>query len=232
MVLGEDKNKLSKRNGDASFMDLYHEGYLPNAIVNYLVLLGWSPKENKEIFSMEELIKDFDPTRISKSPAVYDIKKLQWINSHYIKNMEEKDYLTFVMPYLKEQYKLENYDNNWLQNLALLYKNELKYGKEIIPLTKMFFEDNYTLNQEEQEFMNTEGVDKTINCFKEKIKTIEWTTENIKNAILEVKNECNVSGKMLYMPIRIKTTGLMHGPELDKTIYLLGQHKIMERLSK
>ena len=232
MVLGEDKNKLSKRNGDASFMDLYHEGYLPNAIVNYLALLGWSPKENKEIFSMEELIKDFDPTRISKSPAVYDIKKLQWINSHYIKNMEEKDYLTFVMPYLKEQYKLENYDNNWLQNLALLYKNELKYGKEIIPLTKMFFEDNYTLNQEEQEFMNTEGVDKTINCFKEKIKTIKWTTENIKNAILEVKNECNVSGKMLYMPIRIKTTGLMHGPELDKTIYLLGQHKIMERLSK
>ena len=72
MVLGEDGNKLSKRNGDASFMDLYNEGYLPMAITNYLVLLGWSPKDNKEIFTMEELIKEFDPTRISKSSSSYD----------------------------------------------------------------------------------------------------------------------------------------------------------------
>lgn len=93
MVLGEDGNKLSKRNGDASFMDLYNDGYLPEAIVNYLVLLGWSPKDNKEIFTMEELIKDFDPARISKSPSIYDVKKLGWVNSHYIKNFLMRNYL-------------------------------------------------------------------------------------------------------------------------------------------
>ena len=79
MVLGEDGQKLSKRNGDASFMDLYNEGYLPEAIVNYLVMLGWSPETNDEIFSMDELIKIFDPSRISKSPSVFDIKKLKII---------------------------------------------------------------------------------------------------------------------------------------------------------
>lgn len=232
MVLGEDKNKLSKRNGDASFIDLYNEGYLPHAIVNYLALLGWSPRENKEIFSMEELIRDFDPTRISKSPAIYDVKKLQWINSYYIRNMEEKEYLDFVFPYLAKYYKLEEYDSNWLKDIVLLYKNELKYGKEIISLTKMFFSDSYVLNKEEKEFMNSEGVDEVLRIFAEKIGKIEWKIENIKNVIMEVKNECGISGKMLYMPIRIKVSGVMHGPELDKTIYLLGKDKIMERLSK
>ena len=84
MVLGEDGTKLSKRNGDASFMDLYNEGYLPEAIVNYLSLLGWSPKENKEIFTMDELIEAFDEKRMSKSSSQYDVKKLQWFNHHYI----------------------------------------------------------------------------------------------------------------------------------------------------
>ena len=79
MVLGDDGQKLSKRNGDASFMDLYNAGYLPEAVINYLVMLGWSPETNDEIFSMDELIKIFDPKRISKSPSIFDIKKLNLI---------------------------------------------------------------------------------------------------------------------------------------------------------
>ena len=96
--VGEDGNKLSKRNGDASFMDLYNEGYLPDAVVNYLVLLGWSPEDNQEIFTMDELIAKFDAKRISKSPSSYDIKKLRWFNAKYIKNLSNEDYLKFVKP--------------------------------------------------------------------------------------------------------------------------------------
>ena len=92
MVLGEDGSKLSKRNGDASFMDLYNEGYLPEAIVNYLVLLGWSPNSNQEVFSMDELIKEFSPERISKSSSQYDVKKLNWFNAQYIKKMPDDKY--------------------------------------------------------------------------------------------------------------------------------------------
>lgn len=233
MVLGEDKNKLSKRNGDASFMDLYNDGYLPEAIVNYLVLLGWSPKENKEIFTMEELIKDFDPTRISKSPSIYDIKKLQWINAHYIKKLDDEQLLKITLPHLANCYNLEDYDNEFIKDLILLYKNELKYGKEIVELTKMFFEDEYSLSFEACEFLTNNDVEKTINVFKDKISNIsKWNVENIGNAINETKNELSIGGKNLYMPIRIKVSGQMHGPELNKTIYLLGKDKVLERLSK
>lgn len=233
MVLGEDGNKLSKRNGDASFMDLYNDGYLPEAIVNYLVLLGWSPSENKELFTIDELIKEFDPKRISKSPAIYDVKKLGWVNNYYIKALDEKELLKFVLPYLNENYDLSNYDYEWLITLVKLYQSELKHGKEIIDLTKMFFTDEYNLNDECIEFMKQDGIDNTINIFLNEVNKIdEWNVENINTAINNTKELSGVKGKMLYMPLRIKISGIMHGPELPITIYLLGKDKIIARLQK
>lgn len=230
MVLGEDGNKLSKRNGDASFMDLYKEGYLPEAIVNYLMLLGWSSSDNKEIFSMDELIKNFSYSRISKSPAIFDIKKLQWFNANYIKKMSNEDYLNLVIPFLKQEYNLEEYSDDWINDLALIYKNHLSYGKQIIDEVKMFFMENINYNDEEMEFMKTEGVKNTIDIFKNLIKDITWSKENIKDCINQTKALANVSGKMLFMPIRIAISGVMHGPELDDTIYLLGKEKVINRL--
>jgi len=232
MVLGSDNNKLSKRNGDASFMDLYNLGYLPHAIVNYLVLLGWSPSLNKEIFTLEELISDFDPKRISKSPAIYDIKKLQWINSHYIKKLSIEELLKITLPHLKESYDLENKSDEWVRSLVFLYQNELKYGKEIVELTKMFFDDDYLLSDSCIDVLKEDGVDKTIEIFKKEIEDIKtFGLDEIANAINNTKEKTGVSGKMLYMPIRIKVSGVMHGPDLVNTIYLLGKEKIIERLS-
>ena len=104
MVIDENGKKLSKRQGSASFMDLYHQGYLPQAIVNYLVLLGWSPETTEEIFSLEELIRIFNPKRITKSPSIYDVKKLNWINSHYMKQLSLNELLKITIPHLKEYY--------------------------------------------------------------------------------------------------------------------------------
>ena len=233
MVLGEDGNKLSKRNGDASFMDLYNDGYLPEAIVNYLVLLGWSPKDNKEIFTMEELIKDFDPARISKSPSIYDVKKLGWVNSHYIKKLSDEELFNITFPHLKRYYDVSNKDNTWIMTLINLYKDELRYGKEIVELAKMFFEEEYCLDEECIEFMKQEGTDEVISSFKKEIELIgDWSIDNIAQAINNVKEKTGFKGKILYMPIRIKTTGFMHGPELAKTIYLFGYEKIINRLGK
>ena len=136
MVLGSDGNKLSKRNGDASFMDLYNEGFLPKAIVNYLVLLGWSPVENKEIFTMDELIKAFDPKRIGKSSSTYDIKKLEWFNAKYIKELNEEEYLKFIKPFLT--YDISNKSEEWINKLLLIYKDHLSYGKQINEMVKIF----------------------------------------------------------------------------------------------
>lgn len=233
MVLGEDGSKLSKRNGDASFMDLYNEGYLPEAIVNYLVLLGWSPNSNQEVFSMDELIKEFSPERISKSSSQYDVKKLNWFNAQYIKKLEDDKYLELVMPFLKEAYDLTNKSEEWIKHLALIYKNHINYGKQIVSDVGLFFDKATKPSEECIEFMKNEEVPTVINAFKQEIEAIsDWNIENISNAINNVKEKTGVKGKMLYMPIRIKVSGIMHGPELPDTIFLIGKDTVVDRLSK
>ena len=233
MVLGEDGTKLSKRNGDASFMDLYNEGYLPEAIVNYLVLLGWSPNNNKEIFTLDELIKEFDPKRISKSSSKYDIKKLNWFNAHYIKELDEESYLKLVKPFMEKAYDLSSYSDDWISYLANIYKNHISFGKEIVSEVKMFFTKDLELSDECKDFMEQDGIDNLINVFKNEINSIsDWSVDSINNAINNSKEKTGMKGKMLYMPIRIKVSGVMHGPELGDTIYLLGKDLVLDRLSK
>lgn len=231
MVLGEDGNKLSKRNGDASFMDLYDDGYLPSAIVNYLAFLGWSPLSNNEIFTMEELVNEFDPKRISKSSSQYDVIKLRWINSHYIKKLNRDELYDLTYKHLNKAYDLSNRSTEWIKDLVCLYQNELKYGKEIVELTKLFFSE-YSISDDAKEFMKSNDVDNTICIFYNEIKDIVWNRDNISKAINNTKEKALVKGKMLFMPIRIKCTGIMHGPELDMTLYLLGKDQVIENLLK
>lgn len=232
MVLGEDGNKLSKRNGDASFMDLYNEGYLPEAIVNYLVLLGWSPSTNQEVFSMDELIKSYDETRISKSSSQYDVKKLKWFNARYIKEMDDDKYLDWIKKYLTLD--ISDKTDEWVNKLLLTYKTHISYGNEINEVVKNFFTEEYNLDDECKELLaSDEIVPLVIEKFASEIDSIvNWNTDNINAAIENVKNELNVKGKLLYMPLRIKASGYMHGPELDACIYLLGKDKTLRNLRK
>ena len=231
MVLGSDGNKLSKRNGDASFMDLYNEGYLPEAIINYLVLLGWSPETNQEIYSMEELIKVFNPKRISKSPATYDIKKLQWFNQKYIKSLSDEEYINYIKPFLNHD--VTNKSEEWINKLLLIYKDHISYGKEINDVVNIFFNDEINISKENQEFLESDPmINEVINCYKEELTNLkEWHVEDIANVINIVKEKTGVKGKLLYMPMRIKISGVEHGPELPDEIYLIGKEKVIDRLS-
>ena len=230
MVLGEDGTKLSKRNGDASFMDLYNQGFLPDAIVNYLVLLGWSPSINEEVFSMDELIKNFDETRISKSSSQYDEKKLEWFNHQYIKKMDDDKYLNWVKNYFTRDTSSKS--EEWVDKLLLIYKDHLNYGMEIDEVTSNFFVDKIDIKGEELEFLESdEIIPKVIEAFKEEVMNInEWNVDSINLAINNVKEKTGAKGKLLYMPIRIKASGFMHGPELADTIYLIGKDTVLGRL--
>ena len=229
MVLGEDGNKLSKRNGDASFMDLYNEGYLPEAIVNYLSLLGWSPETNQEVFSMEELISNFNEERISKSSSQYDVKKLKWFNHQYINKMDDEKYLSWIKKYFSNEC---DKSEEWLNHLLLIYKSHLNYGKEINELTSSFFNKEFVIDGEAKEFMESdEVIPKVVEVFKEEIKsTSNWSVETLQDVINNVKEKAGVKGKMLFMPIRIAASGIMHGPELADTLYLIGKEEILNRL--
>lgn len=229
MVLGEDGNKLSKRNGDASFMDLYNEGYLPEAIVNYLSLLGWSPETNQEVFSMEELISNFNEERISKSSSGYDVKKLKWFNHQYINKMDDEKYLSWIKKYFSNEC---DKSEEWLNHLLLIYKSHLNYGKEINELTSSFFNKEFVIDAEAKEFMESdEVIPNVVEVFKEEIKsTSNWSVEALQEVINNVKEKAGVKGKMLFMPIRIAASGIMHGPELADTLYLIGKEEILNRL--
>lgn len=232
-VMKDEKHKLSKRNGDASYQDLINKGYLNEAILNYIALLGWSPEGEKELFTLEELTEAFDIKRISKSGAIFDINKLKWINAQYMKNLTTQQLVDLCKPFLEKAYDLTDKDDQWIASLVEVHKDHISYGEEIVEQVKLFFEDDITLDDEAKEFMKDEAIPHTLAVFKAKLAELpetEFTQENIFACIKATQKEAKARGKMLYMPIRIATTGIMHGPDLAASIMLLGKKKVLSRL--
>ena len=144
--------------------------------------------------------------------------------------MDDNEYLNWIKRFFKHD--VSNKSEEWVDKLLLIYKTHLNYGAEINDLTNNFFIEDIVLDEEEKEFLKSDSViNDVINEFeKEIIKIDEWNVENINEAINNVKNNLGVKGKLLYMPIRIKASGFMHGPELADTLYLIGKDVILGRL--
>ena len=229
LVVKKDGTKIDK---DDSLNDLLEQGFLPDAILNYVALLGWSPKTEQEFFTLDELVREFKIENIKTRQACYDIKKLEWFNSHYIKKMSDDAYLEFIRPYLERFYKLEDKSGEWVNSLLLLYKNYISFGAEIAIVTNMFFNNDIEVEKEAQDFLKSEVLAfQTVNMFKKEVMEIsDWTVEEINRAINKVKMQSGVSDKLLYLPIRIVVSGRMEGPELANVIYLLGKDVIINRL--
>lgn len=238
IINSETGKKLSKRDGAIlQFIEQYKDlGYLPEAMFNFITLLGWSPVGEEEIFSQEELIKLFDPERLSKSPAAFDQKKLEWINNHYMKAADLDTIVTLATPHLVAAGKLSENpteaEREWAKKLISLYHEQMSYAAEIVPLSDMFFTDEMALDDEAKEMMAAETAPIVLAAFKEKLSAIEPFEEaGILAAIKEVQKETKIKGKNLYMAIRIAVSGEMHGPEIGKTIEVLGREKSLAHLN-
>ncbi len=231
LIVNPDGKKLSKRDTSIiQFIEQYKDlGYLPEAMFNFITLLGWSPVGEEEIFGQEELIKIFDETRLSKSPAKFDEAKLTWINNQYVKQLTEDEYYNLVLPFLQKDLNVE--DSEWLKAVSMLYKDQLSFGQEITELVSLFFKDEISLDAESLEFVKQEGVKETLNALKGNLEAAEdFTAETIKGAIKAVQKDLGVKGKMLFMPSRIATTGQMHGPDLTSSVSLLGREKAIANI--
>lgn len=227
-VVKENGKKLSKRDGDAYFTDFIDKGYLPEAIVNYLALLGWSPEGKKEIFTLDKLEQIFSIKRINNSPAVFDIKKLNWVNTQYIKQMDEADYIRRITPFLIEA-GIDTSNHDWVKQLVVLFKDRLEYFSQIKEHYDELFRP-FSVDAEAEAFLAEGDHTKTIETFIGKLNALpEWTSEAISEAIKETGAACEVKGKDLFMPVRIATTGTMHGPDLPKALVLLGRETILNR---
>ncbi|MDO4814771.1 MAG: glutamate--tRNA ligase [Gemella sp.] len=237
LIVNENKKKLSKRDESIiQFIEQYDSlGYLPEAIFNFIALLGWSPEGEEEIFSRDEFAKIFDEKRLSKSPAFFDNQKLTWINNQYIKKQPLERIVDLSLPFLVKEGVVTQSDidsnKEWFEKLIALYQPQMSYGAEIVELTKLFFNKELSFSDEEKEVLALETNAQVYTALIEKTEASEdFTADNIKNLIKEIQKETGVKGKNLFMPIRVATTGQMHGPELNLSLELLGKELVIERL--
>jgi nondiscriminating glutamyl-tRNA synthetase len=231
IINSETGKKLSKRDTNTlQFIEDYRrKGYMPEAVFNFIGLLGWNPGGEEEIFSREQFIQLFDEKRLSKSPAAFDQKKMDWMSNEYIKNADLETIFNLAKPFLEEAGRL----TDKAEKLVELYKPQLSSADEIVGLTDLFFSDFPELTEEEREVMAGETVPTVLNAFKEKLEAMtdeDFQPDNIFLQIKEVQKETGIKGKNLFMPIRIAVSGEMHGPELPNTIYLLGREKSIQHI--
>lgn len=235
-ILNNSRKKLSKRQDDVSVSDFEEKGYLPEGLINYLALVGWSPEGEKELFTLDELVDAFSLERISKSSGIFDVDKLNWINAHYIKTCDLDRLTTLSIPYfikagfLKES-EVEN-QRDWIKNIMTLIKERIFRLDQIKSEVDVFFTKAFKITESESlEVMNLPESKEVILAFKAKISQVkELNQEIIKPLIKEVQKETGYKGKQLFMPIRVATTGSLHGPDLNLILALLGQERILHRL--
>ena len=237
LIVNENKKKLSKRDETIiQFIEQYDDlGYLPEALFNFITLLGWSPEGEQEIFTREEFVKIFDEKRLSKSPAFFDNNKLTWINNQYIKAQPLERIVNLALPFFVKEgvATQEEVDNNraWFEKLISLYQPQMSYGAEIVELTKQFFVEEIKFDDEELEILKQDTTVAVFEDFLEKLEVAgDFSSENIKTLIKTIQKDTGVKGKNLFMPIRIASTGSMHGPELNTSLELLGRDRVVARV--
>ncbi len=234
LLIKKDGSKISKRNKEDNLLQLIHDGFLPSAILNYIALLGWSPKTNQEFFTLEELIENFDISGIQKNPAVYDIQKLKWFNHHYIIKMSDSDYLEYIRPFLEKVYDLENREKYWIDTLLLSYKNHLSFGKEIVLFTHLFFQKEIEFDENAILYIKKNGLNPSfLEIYKTEFSKINnWQISFIQQTLDIIEKRTQLAKERLYMELRILLSGTMHGIDLATLIYLLGKKVIIIRLEE
>ncbi|MBN2604319.1 MAG: glutamate--tRNA ligase [Bacilli bacterium] len=233
LIVNENNKKLSKRDFSIiQYIEQYQElGYLPDALFNFISLLGWSPTGEEEILSHDQFVEQFDETRLSKSPAKFDKEKLAYINNRYVKELTLEDTVELCMPHLVKSGIYDGQSDEWVNALVSIFKDRISYGAQIIDLYEEFFNQEFVLDEESKEFLEQDGVNQTLIVFRDLLSQLdEFTAENIQPLIKETGKNAGVKGKMLYMPLRIATTASMHGPDLPKVLALLEKEIVLERL--
>lgn len=236
LILGSDHKKMSKRHGATSVTAYKDMGYLPDAVVNYLALLGWAPKGEQEIFSREELIQQFSMDRVSSNDAVFDIEKLNWINFQYMKKLSEDELLDFTLPFLVKAgfvtLPLSDEKRDWLKQVVWYVRDHLYYGAQVVDNVRMFFEPVPEITDEElKTMMQSEDSQTILRTFADALKELpSFDADSIKTCFKKVMKDTGIKGKAAFEPTRVALTGATHGPGMYEMIALFGLEETEKRL--
>jgi nondiscriminating glutamyl-tRNA synthetase len=210
------------------------QGILPEALMNYLGLLGSSFTEGREILSREDMITAFSLERASKSGAIFDEEKLHWLNAIYIRNCATGDLVERLKPFFEQAgYETATLDPMWLNGVVDLIKSDLTTLSAIGCHIDIFFDDKYEITTEAGQLLAKESARQVVKTFAEYLQTSAETVQEIYPvAIKYIKEKVGVKGKDLFMPIRAALTGRLHGPELDSVFAILGKESALKRINK
>ena len=233
-VMKNHTEKLSKRNGDASFEDLLAKGYLTEAIVNYIALLGWSPKGENEIFTLPELVQEFDVSGISKSPAIFDVQKLRAINGEYIRRLSPADFLAHAKPYIRQTCKREDVD---LSALCAMLQPRTEVFTDI-PEQVDFIDtlpayDNALYVHKKMKTNQENSLASLKACLPALEAVTEWTLENVHAALFDVIAQLGVKNGVVLWPVRVALSGKQFTPGGGVDLAaLLGKEETLARIRK
>ncbi|EHO47000.1 glutamate--tRNA ligase [Lentilactobacillus kisonensis F0435] len=239
IISADTGKKLSKRDESVlQFIEQYRKlGYLPDAMFNFILLLGWSPVGEDEIFTKKDFIKMYDETRLSKSPAKFDSKKLEWINNQYVKAADDSTVMDLALRQLIAGGNIaENPDSKtieWARQLINLYKREMSYMAQINDMASVFFQEPEEISGEALAEISNDTAPIVLKEFQKRIQELPiFDSVEVFKTIKAIQKDTGIKGRKLWMPIRIAVTHEMHGPELPESVELVGRQKAVEHIDQ
>lgn len=233
LILGNDRQKMSKRHGATSLVQYREMGYLPEAMFNFLALLGWAPEGEQEILNRAELIAAFTLERVAKSPAIFDMDKLNWMNQQYLKMKTTTELGTMLKPYLlasQWEDQIGSLDQFRYELLVEAIRDHLVCLADVNTLVDVFFAP-VEFEEEASQALSLDGAGQVLEIFREEMQEFEEPTA-VKTFIKSVVKRLAVKAKDVYMPLRSALTGRTHGPELPYLIIVLGQEECKRRIDQ
>jgi len=238
MILAPDRSKLSKRHGATSVQEFRDQGYLPEAIVNYLALLGWSPSDGEEIMSMEKMVAEFSLDRVSKTASIYDVKKLTWLNANYLRDADPDRLLDLVLPRLIAQGLINDKPGQEEVDMALkaliAVQERVHTINEIVDAVTYFFDPEFEYDEKGvRKYFQKDGAAELLREIKDVLKRVEeFDLEHTEAALRELAEKKGVSAGKLFHPTRLALTGRTMGPGLFDIVVILGKERCLKRLDR
>jgi glutamyl-tRNA synthetase len=228
LLLGPDRHPLSKRHGSVAVETFRDEGFVPEAMVNYLALLGWSYDDHTTFFTREELVERFELTRVSRNPAAFDREKLEWMNGHYLREMDAASFVGL----LQETLSTEGVDADpeVLREAAPLVQERMKLLSEAPGMLRFLFQD-VEPDEKARKLLNGQG-EYLSEVAKRLDQLDQWSTEEIKSALEALAEERELSKRKAFQPIRGAVTGTLISPPLFESMELLGKERTLERVRR
>ncbi len=238
LILGQDKSKLSKRHGETSVMRYKELGYLPEALVNYLALLGWSPDNEDTIFSMEQLIEKFALDRVHKSGAMFDNKKLMYINGVHIRGKSADELTKMCVPYLIKDGVITEDDvknrYDFVKHTVVLQQEKLQVLSEISALSSYFYKDEYEMNEDAAKVWEKNAAErvKILEIFKKIVEETGVDKVKVEERLKADMEAAGIKAKAFMHVIRVVLSGTTMGPGLFDIVETLGKDKCLKRIAK